>query len=190
MMISNWNKPFDLQGFLKKFSALRVNGVTILLQYYSFWDYSESPLHIYPLQRWNMFVCTTETNVFSIWNHDKCLSQLFPLHLNVPVQWVYRHYKYFTFSVRWLRLDVRIWRLKTVPALKGLSPQLKPCTTDTEVLYFMYQKTVRDCALNAWGKKIISYWIELSIYLRHKLTRANIPRSRYATHEIVLDRIN
>ena len=33
--------------------------------------------------------------------------------------WVYDNYKYFTFAARGPILDVRIWRLKSVPALKG-----------------------------------------------------------------------
>ena len=31
----------------------------------------------------------------------------------IPVLWVYRHYKYFTLSVRGSTLDVRIWRLQS-----------------------------------------------------------------------------
>ena len=33
---------------------------------------------------------------------------------------IYGHYKYFTLSMRWSTLDVRIWRLKSITALKGL----------------------------------------------------------------------
>ena len=36
----------------------------------------------------------------------------------MPMLWVYGHYKYFAFSGRGSTLDVRIWRLKSVPALK------------------------------------------------------------------------
>ena len=36
-----------------------------------------------------------------------------------PVLWVYCRYKYVTFPVRGSTLDVRIWRLKSVPALAG-----------------------------------------------------------------------
>ena len=51
----------------------------------------------------------------------------------IPLLWVHNHYKYFTVSVWRSTLDfrstsesdvydVRFWRLKTVPALKGLKP--------------------------------------------------------------------
>ena len=50
---------------------------------------------------------------FSNWNHDKCLSYLFPLHLSTAIGNI------FIISVRGLSLYVGIWRIRTVPALKG-----------------------------------------------------------------------
>ena len=81
-----------------------------------------------PLQRWTHFcVNHGDQRVFSIWNNHKCLSQLFLIHLNTYVM-VYDHYKYFNsfgagiFFIRQglTSVDVRFWRLKTVPAPKGL----------------------------------------------------------------------
>ena len=35
-----------------------------------------------------------DQKVFSLWNHHKCLSWLFPLLFNTLMLWVYGHYKY------------------------------------------------------------------------------------------------
>ena len=37
----------------------------------------------------------------------------------IPMLWVYGNYKYFDTSVSGLSLDIRFWRIKAVPALKG-----------------------------------------------------------------------
>ena len=84
-----------------------------------------------PLNPWNaeIFWCINhgDQRVCSISNHHKCLSQLFLLHLNTLL-WVYGHYKCVNYSSAGIVLilqnlksaDVRFWRIKTVPALKGL----------------------------------------------------------------------
>ena len=51
----------------------------------------QSKLSLQPLR---ILVKTMETKVFLIWNHHKCLSQLFRL-IWIPMLWVYGHYKYF-----------------------------------------------------------------------------------------------
>ena len=66
---------------------------------------------------------------FSIWNHHKCPSYLFPLHLNTYVMGVR------LLSVRRSPLYVTIWRLMSVPALKK-----KPAiTTNTLICHIIYE---------------------------------------------------
>ena len=54
---------------------------------------------------------------FSTWNQHKCLSYVFSFHLNTHVFWSGYEYVAFRifwiFSLRWLTLCVRIWRLPT-----------------------------------------------------------------------------
>ena len=53
-----------------------------------------------------------DQRVFSIYNHHKCLSCLFPLHLNTYVMGIRVDIiNYFFLSARGPSLDVRIWRL-------------------------------------------------------------------------------
>ena len=68
-----------------------------------------------------------DQRVFPIWNHRKCLSQLFPVHLNTYVMglgplWIFHTYSAgIDFGRQNLTsTDVRFWRLKTVPALQWL----------------------------------------------------------------------
>ena len=76
-----------------------------------------------PSQRWHIFVKTMEIKGFrSIWNHHKCLSQLFPLNLN---NYVMGHYKYLNSYSAWIDFSrqiltsvyVKFWRLESNPAL-------------------------------------------------------------------------
>ena len=62
-----------------------------------------------------------DQRVFSIWNIINLLvsSSRF---IWIPMLWVYGHYhdyRYFLLSVRGSSLDVRIWHLQTITALKG-----------------------------------------------------------------------
>ena len=50
---------------------------------------------------------------FSIWNHHKCLSQLFMIHLNTYVMGLRPLQICFTLTVLGWTLVVRIWRLQT-----------------------------------------------------------------------------
>ena len=66
---------------------------------------------------------------FSIWSHHKCLCQLLPLHLNTYVMGLRLLQIFYIFSEgivfrrrNQTSVDVRFWRLKSVLALKGLSP--------------------------------------------------------------------
>ena len=63
---------------------------------------------------------------FSIWNHHKCLSKLFPLHLKTYAVglWPFWICNSSSAGIDFRRqiltsIDVRIWRLKSVPAPKG-----------------------------------------------------------------------
>ena len=80
----------------------------------------------------------TQKSVFSIWYHHKCLFKRDLCRLKwryfrfiwIPRLWVYSHYNstaILILSVRRLSLDVRYWRLKTIPALKGLRDLLIYC---------------------------------------------------------------
>ena len=66
------------------------------------------------------FCINHENYFFPIWNHLKCLSQFFLLHLNTYVMGL-RAFTFFNFFRAGPSLDVRFWRLKTVPALKELT---------------------------------------------------------------------
>ena len=59
--------------------------------------------------------------VISIWNHHDVLVSSFRF-IWIPMLWVYGHYTILLFSVAVIhfRRQIRLWRLKTVPALKGL----------------------------------------------------------------------
>ena len=52
-------------------------------------------------------------SVFSIWNHQNCLSYVFPIRLNTYVMGLRPLQICFTFTVRGSTLVVRIWRLQT-----------------------------------------------------------------------------
>ena len=67
-----------------------------------------------PLPHWNIFVLAMEIKeYFSIWNHQKCLSHLFLIHLNpYVVLWVYGRI-FLILTMRGSTLGVRIWRLQT-----------------------------------------------------------------------------
>ena len=75
---------------------------------------------------------------FFIWNYHKCLKQLFPLHLNTYMLWVYGHYNFFnSFSVGIIFIcqnlayvDVRFCCIKTHPALKGLNCIERRCCAE------------------------------------------------------------
>ena len=73
----------------------------------------------YTFKRWNIYVKTKKREVFLIWNFVMVLVSSFRFFW-IPMLWVFDHYKCFIFSVWGSTIDVRIWRLKTVPALKGL----------------------------------------------------------------------
>ena len=69
-----------------------------------------------------------DERVISIQNNNKCLSQLFQLHLNTYVMGLRPLYMFYSSSAgidfkrqNMTSIDVRFWRLKTVPALKGLN---------------------------------------------------------------------
>ena len=70
------------------------------------------------------YVCINhgDQRVFLIWNYHKCLSYFFRF-IWIPKLswlWVYYHYNILILSVRGPSSDVGVWRLMTVPALKGL----------------------------------------------------------------------
>ena len=64
---------------------------------------------------------------FSVWNHNKCLSYSSFRFSWIPMLWVYGHYMFYSFSSgidlgghNLTSIDVRFWRLKSVPALEEL----------------------------------------------------------------------
>ena len=76
-----------------------------------------------------VYINRGDQHFFLIWNHHKWLSQLFPLHLNTYVMCLRPLEILYSFSVGidfrrqdLTSTDVRSWRLKLTPALKGLIP--------------------------------------------------------------------
>ena len=96
--------------------------------------------------------------------HQRCFFQ-FDIIINVLVSsfwfiwiqmlWVYGQYKCLVFSVRGPSLDVRIWSLKTVPALKGLTSwplkkRLLDSKTNKSLLNTPFLKRLDQPLLEAW----------------------------------------
>ena len=93
-----------------------------------------------------------ETNVFfPIVNNHQCFSQLFLLHLNTMSTTSMNIFV--ILSSRGSTLDVRLWRLKSIPALKGLSPilLLAACyninNKNTERVLFSLHQCCRGCSI-------------------------------------------
>ena len=76
-----------------------------------------------------------EQRVFQLKNIINVLVSSFRF-IWIPMLWVYDHWKYFDFfsaGIVFIRqnltsIDVRFWRIKTVPVLKGLKPNWTPTT--------------------------------------------------------------
>ena len=88
------------------------------------------------LRRWNIFMWTKRTKTLHfIW---------------IPLLWVYSHYKYLTLSVniRICQLDVTFWRLKSVPALKGLIIITKLLTATSNPASFIWLRNLLVFAAN------------------------------------------
>ena len=103
----------------------------------------------WPLRRLNVFI-QIKKHFLSIWNHHKCLSYLFPLHLNTYVMGLRSLCIFYFFSAGidfWRQnltsTDVRFRRLKSIPALQGLL--IKRCGMCIEVrrlLNMIYQTAI------------------------------------------------
>ena len=106
------------------------------------------------------YYCIIYNHGDQIWNHHKCLSWLFPLHLNT-----YWHYgstaiiNSLILSVRGPSLDVRIWRLRTSPRWKG---ETKSCiiVVDGGATLNQHWANVSK-EVSAWGRAGIYAWNQI-----------------------------
>ena len=75
---------------------------------------------IWPSQRWNIFVKTMKSKMFS---QFEIIIQVLVSSFRfiwIPMSWVNGHYQFFQCGDQNLTsIDVRFWRLKSIPVLKG-----------------------------------------------------------------------
>ena len=64
--------------------------------------------------------CWSKAGFCNLKSSNVLVSSFCYIWIGLPTLWIYGQYNFSILSVRGQSLDVRIWRLKTVPALKGL----------------------------------------------------------------------
>ena len=97
-----------------------------------------------------MFLYKSKNFFFSIWNHHKCLSYLFPLHLNTYVMGLQSLWIFYFFSAgidfrrqNLTSTDVRFRRLQSIPALQGLlMERCGMCIEVRRLLNMIYQTAI------------------------------------------------
>ena len=93
-------------------------------------------------------------DLFSIWNHHKCLRSSFesPYYWSTAIRNICNSFSAGTFFRRQnlTSLDVRFWRLKTVPALKGLIYLFRVITLIAHWLSSVKQVSLSYTKLRAW----------------------------------------